>query len=108
MLRSISNYRNWGLACTLGFPLLLWQIEQWPGSPLAGAGRALLYSQLVYGLQPLQRHTGPWRNAIDLHMEFVTMLMVPKSSQAKWKQEVQRTNLVQGAHKWSCHLPAAP
>lgn len=90
MFRSISNYRNWDLASTPGFPLLHWQNKQWPGS-LWGQQAGLCFSVLpkwqpVCGLQTILGHVCPWRNAIYLHMEFITILMVLRSSQVKWKQ----------------------
>lgn len=60
MFRSISNYRHWDLATTLGFPLLLWQNELWPGSPLAGSRQVWLSAplkwQLVCGLRTTLGH----------------------------------------------------
>lgn len=41
--------------------------------------------QPVCGLQAMQEHVCPWRNAIHLHMEFTTILMVLRRLQMKSK-----------------------
>lgn len=89
IFRSISNYRHWDLASTLGFPLLLWQNDLWPGSPLAGSRQGfdyLLHSSGSWSVasQP-HRDTCPWRNAIYLHVGFRAALMVLRSSWVEWR-----------------------